>query len=49
MKRAVSGPASGQAITRVNAEQAPKAVMWEPTRPTSGEGRRRWVSGKRLE
>ena len=44
-----SGPASGQAVTRVNAEQAPKAVMWEPTRPTYGEGRRRWVSGKRLE
>jgi len=29
----------------VNAEQAPKAVTWEPTRHSSGEGRRRWDSG----
>jgi hypothetical protein len=33
----------------VNAEQASKEVMWEPTRPTYGEGRRRWGVGKRLE
>jgi hypothetical protein len=29
-----------QAITRVNAEQASKRVMWEPTRLSDGEGRR---------
>ena len=28
----------------MNAEQAPKAVMWEPTRHSSGEGRRRWAT-----
>jgi hypothetical protein len=30
-----------QAITRVNAEQASKRVMWKPTRLSYGEGRRR--------
>ena len=30
-----------QAVTRVNAEQASKRVMWEPTRLSNGEGRRR--------
>jgi hypothetical protein len=30
-----------QAVTRVNAEQASKRVMWEPTRLNNGEGRRR--------
>jgi hypothetical protein len=38
-------PRSGRPQRVVNAEQAPKAVMWEPTRHTSGEGRRRWVIG----
>ena len=28
-----------QAITRVNAEQASKRVMWEPIRLNNGEGR----------
>ena len=28
-----------QAVTRVNAEQASKRTMWEPTRSDSGEGR----------
>ena len=33
MERVASGdPASRQAVTRVNAEQASKGVMWEPTR-----------------
>ena len=36
-----SRSASGQAITRVNVEQASKRMMWEPTRPHCGEGRRR--------
>jgi len=31
--------ASMQAVTRVNAEQAPKGVMREPTRLQNGEGR----------
>jgi hypothetical protein len=30
-----------QAVTRVNVEQASKRVMWEPTRLSNGEGRRR--------
>ena len=30
-----------QAVTRVNAEQASKRVMWEPSRLSNGEGRRR--------
>jgi len=33
--------ASRQAVTRVNAEQASKRVMWEPTQQRDGEGRRR--------
>jgi hypothetical protein len=45
MERAASGgSASGQAVTRVNAEQAPKLVMWEPTRHCHGEGRRHGLS-----
>jgi hypothetical protein len=32
---------SMQAVTRVNAEQASKRVMQEPTRLSLGEGRRR--------
>src|SRR4030067_1469437 len=35
-----SGSASGQAVTRVNAEQASKDLMWEPTQREDGEGRR---------
>ena len=35
---------SMQAVTRVNAEQASKRVMQEPTRLSFGEGRRRWNS-----
>ena len=34
--------ASLQAVTLVNAEQAPKTVMQEPTRPGFGEGRSWW-------
>ena len=37
--------ASRQAVTRVNAEQAPKGLMWEPTRRENGEGRRHWWIG----
>ena len=37
--------ASRQAVTRVNAEQAPKGSMWEPTRRENGEGRRHWGTG----
>jgi hypothetical protein len=33
-----------QAVTRVNAEQASKKVMREPTHLNFGEGRRRWGS-----
>ncbi len=33
-------PASMQAVTQVNAEQASKQAMWEPTRSERGEGRR---------
>jgi len=29
----------------VNAEQAPKEMMWEPTRQHNGEGRRPWRIG----
>jgi hypothetical protein len=36
---------SMQAVTRVNAEQAPKELMWEPTRHHNGEGRRHWQNG----
>src|SRR6202040_1676668 len=35
---------SMQAVTRVNAEQASKRGMQEPTRLSDGEGRRRWNS-----
>jgi hypothetical protein len=42
-KDRVSDSASQQAVTRVNAEQASKRVMWEPTRLNNGEGRRRGV------
>jgi hypothetical protein len=37
---AYGGSASIQAVTRVNVEQAPKRVMWKPTRLNNGEGRR---------
>jgi len=36
--------ASMQAGTRVNAEQASKRAMWEPTRLRYGEGRGPWES-----
>ena len=40
MERVAQGdPASRQAVTRVNAEQASKISMWEPTRQCLGEGR----------
>src|SRR5690349_15012878 len=46
MQRVASGdPASRQAVTRVNAEQASKRAMWEPTRHRNGEGRRHWGTG----
>jgi hypothetical protein len=45
----LGGAASRQAVTRVNAEQASKDLMWEPTRLLIGEGRRRWRTGKRVE
>jgi hypothetical protein len=39
MKRVTSGElASTQAVTRVNAEQASKSLMQEPTRLRTGEG-----------
>ncbi len=41
----VRGAASRQAATRVNAEQASKVKMWEPTRQYIGEGRRCWEKG----
>ena len=41
--------ASRQAVTRVNAEQASKRIMWEPTRREYGEGRRRWGRGRANE
>jgi hypothetical protein len=37
-----SDSASSQAVTRVNVEQAPKGLMWKPTRPQYGEGRSPW-------
>src|SRR6516162_7820604 len=45
----VQGSLSGDlaslwAVTGVNAEQASKRAMWEPTRLNNGEGRRRWGS-----
>src|ERR1035437_6412834 len=33
------GRAIWQAVTRVKLEQASKAAMWTPTRPSTGEGR----------
>ena len=36
----ISDSANRQAVTRVNAEQASKKVMREPTRPSHAEGRR---------
>ena len=42
---AVGDSASRQAVTRVNAEQASKPLMREPTQLTDGEGRRRWLQG----
>ena len=40
-KGRVGGPASRQAVTRVNAEQASKHLMRQPTQQRDGEGRRR--------
>src|SRR4051812_23827148 len=37
-----SDPASSQAVTRVNVEQASKVLTWKPTRLYIGEGRSRW-------
>ena len=48
-KRAVQRLGESQAVTRVNAEQASKGLMWKPTRQYIGEGRRRRRTGKRLE
>ena len=42
-KGRLAAPRAGRPQRVVNAEQAPKAVMWEPTRHSSGEGRRRWA------
>jgi len=39
-----AAPRAGRPQRVVNAEQAPKAVMWEPTRHRHGEGRRRWAT-----
>src|SRR5262249_59479018 len=40
MERIAAGDsASRQAVTRVNAEQASKDAMWEPTQQRDGEGR----------
>ena len=44
-KGRVGDPASRQALTRVNAEQASKRLMREPTQRTCGEGRRRRCPG----
>ena len=41
-KSTLGGRATLQAVTRVKLEQASKATMWTPTRPTSGEGRADW-------
>ena len=46
---ALGGSASIQAVTRVNVEQAPKRVMWKPTRLRNGEGRRGWRSERRTQ
>ena len=45
---ALGDSASRQAVTRVNAEQAPKEMTREPTRQHNGEGRRHWVAGRQL-
>src|SRR5712692_10568127 len=42
---ALGDSASRQAVTRVNAEQASKQVMWEPTQQRDGEGRRHGFLG----
>ena len=43
---ALGDSASRQAVTRVNAEQASKHSMWEPTQHRDGEGRRhRFLQG----
>jgi hypothetical protein len=42
---ALGDSASRQAVTRVNAEQASKCGMWEPTQQRDGEGRSRSVRG----
>ena len=44
-KGRLGDPASRQAVTRVNAEQAPIGLTWEPTRRENGEGRRHWGTG----
>jgi hypothetical protein len=44
---AVGDSASKQAVTRVNAEQASKHSMWEPTQQWDGEGRRRRFQGSK--
>ena len=38
----LGGPASRQAVTRVNVEQSSKSLMWAPTQKLVGEGRCRW-------
>jgi hypothetical protein len=45
---ALGDSASRQAVTRVNAEQASKQEMWEPTQQRYGEGRcHRFLPGER--
>src|SRR5271166_373230 len=44
---ALGDSASRQAVTRVNAEQASKRIMWEPTQQRDGEGRRHGCPGER--
>ena len=48
-KGRIGDSASRQAVTRVNAEQASKQLMREPTLRTLGEGRRRRLSGEQLD
>src|SRR3712207_8884151 len=43
------GQRTVRAATRVNTEQASKESMWEPTRHTNGEGRRRRRSERDLQ
>ena len=45
VKGRLGDSASRQAVTRVNAEQAPKGLTWEPTRRRNVEGRRHWETG----